>query len=121
MQSFFEELKRRKVLRVAIAYVVAGWVLLQVGDVLIGLLELPGWSGKLLVAVTVIGLPIAIVFSWLYDWTPTGMVTTDDERAARPQPFIFSEPEPIAVSTLTLATPRLGKLVGQRNEREIVR
>lgn len=46
MQSFFQEVIRRKVLPVAVAYAIGGWMLLQVGDVLIGLLELPGWLGK---------------------------------------------------------------------------
>lgn len=52
MQHFFQEVLRRKVLPVAAAYAIGGWVLPQVGDVLIGLLELPGWLGKMLVALS---------------------------------------------------------------------
>ena len=59
LPRFFDEVIRRKVLPVAVAYAIGGWVLLQVGDVLIGLLELPGWLGKVLVAVVAVGLPIA--------------------------------------------------------------
>ncbi len=70
MQRFFEEVIRRKVLPVAIAYAIGGWLLLQVGDVLIGLLELPGATGKILVALVAVGLPVAIFLSWVYGWTP---------------------------------------------------
>ncbi|MGB5256209.1 MAG: hypothetical protein WBN44_03070 [Woeseiaceae bacterium] len=67
MQPFFDEVVRRKVLPVAAAYAIGGWVLLQIGDVLIGLLELPGWLGKVLVALVAPGLPIALILAWIYD------------------------------------------------------
>ncbi|MGI9232058.1 MAG: hypothetical protein ACR2RD_00370, partial [Woeseiaceae bacterium] len=76
MQRFFEEVVRRKVLPVAVAYAIGGWVLLQVGDVLIGLLELPSWVGKILVALVAVGLPVALILAWIYDWTPKGIVAT---------------------------------------------
>ena len=76
LQRFFEEVIRRKVLPVAVAYAIGGWVLLQVGDVLIGLLELPGWVGKILVALVAVGLPVALILAWIYDWTPKGIVAT---------------------------------------------
>ena len=74
--QFLDELKRRKVIRVGVAYVVGGWLLLQFGDVIIGLLSLPDWTGRALVAAIVAGLPVAIVFSWIYDWTRKGIVVT---------------------------------------------
>ena len=55
--SFFEELKRRNVIRVAIAYVVGAWLLLQLTDVLIELLGLPGTAGKFIVLLLVVGYP----------------------------------------------------------------
>ncbi len=67
LQRFFDEVIRRKVLPVAAAYAIGGWVLLQIGDVLIGLLELPGWLGKVLVALVAPGLPIALILAWIYD------------------------------------------------------
>lgn len=82
MQRFFHEVIRRKVLPVAAAYAFGGWVFLQVGDVLIGLLQLPGWLGKVLVALVAIGLPVALILAWIYDGTPKGIVVTDDEPAA---------------------------------------
>ena len=71
--SFFEELKRRNVFRVGIAYVVAAWLLLQLTDVLVGLLELPDVIGKFMVLLLVIGLIPALIFAWAFEMTPEGI------------------------------------------------
>ena len=76
--SFFHELKRRNVIKVSIAYVFLAWVILQVADVLINNLEAPGWVFKLLLAVLSIGLPAAVLLSWVFDWTPAGLQRTAD-------------------------------------------
>ena len=67
------ELKRRNVFRVAALYLVAAWVLLQVGELLFGLLGLPAWSNKLLFAGLVLGFVPALIFSWVYELTPEGL------------------------------------------------
>ena len=67
------ELKRRNVFRVATFYLVAGWVLLQAGDLLFGALGVPHWSLKLLLGLLVLGFPIALVLSWVYELTPEGV------------------------------------------------
>lgn len=85
MQRFLDEVIRRKVLSVAAAYAIGGWVFLQIGDVLIGLLELPGWLGKILVAVVAIGLPVALLLASIYDWTPKGVVVTGEVRRGSDQ------------------------------------
>jgi TolB-like protein len=71
--SFFEELKRRNVIRVGVAYLVAAWLLLQVVDVLAPLLDLPDWVGRLVFLILLIGLVPALVFSWVYELTPDGL------------------------------------------------
>ena len=71
--SVFSELKRRNVFRVAALYLVAAWVLLQIGDLLFGLLGLPAWSNKLLFAALVLGFVPALIFSWVYELTPEGL------------------------------------------------
>jgi hypothetical protein len=71
--SVFAELKRRNVFRVAALYVVAAWVLLQVGDLLFDLLGLPAWTNKLLFAGLVLGFVPALIFSWVYELTPEGL------------------------------------------------
>ena len=113
MQRFFEEVIRRKVLPVAAAYAIAGWVLLQVGDVLIGLLELPGWTGKILVAAVILGLPVALILAWIYDWTPKGIVATGP---AVKKHFEFGELGPIDVGQLDLGRPQLTPLIGRQSE-----
>ena len=71
--SVLAELKRRNVFRVAALYLVAAWVLLQVGDLLFGLLGLPTWTNKLLFAALVLGFVPALIFSWVYELTPEGL------------------------------------------------
>ena len=71
--SVIAELKRRNVFRVAALYLVAAWVLLQVGDLLFGLLGLPTSTNKLLFAALVLGFVPALIFSWVYELTPEGL------------------------------------------------
>ncbi|MEJ2521758.1 MAG: hypothetical protein P8080_02575, partial [Gammaproteobacteria bacterium] len=71
--SFFAELKRRNVIRVAVLYVVAAWLLLQVADVGMSVLDLPTWTGKLVFLLLALGFPIALIFSWIYELTPEGI------------------------------------------------
>ncbi|NNF52702.1 MAG: hypothetical protein HKN59_09720 [Gammaproteobacteria bacterium] len=72
MSSIFTELKRRNVFRVAVAYVVIGWVLAQVLDLLVEAFEAPGWVLKIFIALMVIGFLPALAFSWVYELTPEG-------------------------------------------------
>ena len=71
--KLFQELKRRNVFRVGIAYAVAAWVLLQVFDVIAEILDLPAWGGKLILAMLVIGFFIALIVAWAYELTPEGV------------------------------------------------
>ena len=67
------ELRRRKVFRVGIAYVVVAWVLLQIGDIVFDFLEIPNWAGKLLLVLLLLGLPVALVLAWAFELTPEGI------------------------------------------------
>lgn len=80
--SLFAELRRRNVFRVAIAYIVLAWLILQVGDVLVDTLELPAVWGKGLLAVLVLGFIPALIISWVYELTPQGIKKESD--VARP-------------------------------------
>ena len=75
-ESFFQELKRRNVIRVAAIYVVVSWLLMQIGDVMFPALRLPDWTATLLVAFLILGLPLALVFAWAFELTPDGVVRT---------------------------------------------
>ena len=71
--SLFDELKRRNVVRVGLLYAVGGWVILQVADVLAGLLSLPDWTLRLVAFLLVLGFPLVLVFSWVFELTPEGI------------------------------------------------
>ena len=73
MASVWDELRRRNVVRVAIAYAVVSWLILQLADVLIPLLTLPEWVGRLVFLVLVIGFPLALIFAWVFELTPEGI------------------------------------------------
>ncbi len=62
--SFFQELKRRNVVRVSIAYAVATWVLLQLTDVVAEILQLPPWAPKLILLILLVGFIPALIFAW---------------------------------------------------------
>ena len=76
--KFFEELKRRNVIKATIAYIVVAWVLLQVISIVLPNFGAPAWVFKTLMFVIVIGFPIWIIFSWVYEVTPEGLKKTAD-------------------------------------------
>ncbi len=75
--GFFAELKRRNVIRVAGVYIVVGWILVQVATALEESIGLPAWFDGLIVALLLIGLPVALIFAWAFELTPEGVVRTE--------------------------------------------
>ncbi len=73
MTSFFGELRRRNVVKVAVAYAIVGWVLIEVSSVLGPALSLPDWVTTLVAFLLILGFPVALVLSWAYELTPEGM------------------------------------------------
>jgi TolB-like protein len=67
------ELKRRNVFRVAVAYVVLSWLILQMGDLLFDLMGLPEWANRIVLVILLLGFPVAVIFSWIYELTPEGV------------------------------------------------
>jgi TolB-like protein/Tfp pilus assembly protein PilF len=76
--SFFAELKRRNVYKVAIAYAVVGWLLIQVATQVFPFFEIPNWAVRLVVLAIVAGFPIALVIAWAFELTPQGLKRTED-------------------------------------------
>ena len=72
-RSLIAELKRRNVVRVAVAYLALGWVVVQVSQTVVPLLRLPEWTTTLLVWIGVVGLPFALAFAWIFELTPEGL------------------------------------------------
>ena len=78
MNNFFKELKRRNVVRVAIAYAVVAWAIMQFVDIIEDPLSLPDWFQKVTIVFLAIGLPIALLLSWAYEVTPQGVKKTEE-------------------------------------------
>ena len=78
IDNFFAELKRRNVYKVAVAYAIVGWLLVQVATQVFPFFEIPNWAVRLVVLAIVIGFPIALVFAWAFELTPEGIKRTED-------------------------------------------
>src|SRR5438876_7350822 len=93
-RNFFAELKRRNVYKVAIAYAVVAWLLMQIATQVFPFLEIPNWAIRLVVLLLVIGFPIALVIAWAFELTPEGLKRTEfaDElpkKSARSRAWIY--------------------------------
>src|SRR5207253_8475979 len=78
LPKFFSELKRRNVYKVAVAYAIVGWLLVQVATQVFPFLEIPNWVVRLVIALVMIGFPIALVIAWAFEATPEGIKRTED-------------------------------------------
>jgi TolB-like protein/cytochrome c-type biogenesis protein CcmH/NrfG len=81
--SFFSELKRRNVFKVAAAYIIVGWLLLQVSDTLVPALHLPEWFHSGVAFLLIIGFPLAVIFAWAFEMTPEGLRRETEVDPAR--------------------------------------
>jgi TolB-like protein len=93
-KNFFSELKRRNVYKVAIAYGVVAWLLLQAASILFPTFEAPPWTMKVFVAVTALGFPIALIIAWAFELTPEGLKRTElaeelPKKPARNRAWIY--------------------------------
>jgi TolB-like protein/Tfp pilus assembly protein PilF len=76
--NFFAELKRRNVYKVAVAYAIVGWLLVQIATQVFPFLEIPTWIVRLVIVLVAAGFPIALVIAWAFELTPEGIKRTDD-------------------------------------------
>ena len=81
--SFIAELQRRNVIRIAVLYLVAAWIILQVADVLFPILGVPDWGLRLVLGVLALCFPLALIFSWIYEMTPEGIKREKDVDRSR--------------------------------------
>ncbi len=91
-RNFFSELKRRNVYKVAIAYGVVAWLLIQVATQVFPFFEVPNWGIRLIVLFIVIGCPVALILAWAFELTPEGIKRTDEiepERRSRNRAWIY--------------------------------
>ncbi len=93
-KNFFAELRRRNVYKVAIAYAVVAWLLMQIATQVFPFLEIPNWAIRLVIMLLALGFPIALVVAWAFELTPEGLKRTEfaDElprRAPRNRAWIY--------------------------------
>src|SRR5713101_4635300 len=81
-KNFFTELKRRNVYKVAVAYAIVGWLLVQVATQVFPFFEIPTWAVRLIVLAIVIGFPVALILAWAFELTPEGLKRTEDVDVA---------------------------------------
>lgn len=82
-KGFFGELKRRNVYKVAAAYAVVAWLLMQIASQIFPFFEIPNWAVRLVVLLLVIGFPIALIIAWAFEATSEGIKRTEAADAAR--------------------------------------
>jgi magnesium-transporting ATPase (P-type) len=80
------ELKRRNVYKVAIAYAVVAWLLMQIASQIFPFFEIPNWAIRLVIMLLVLGFPIALIIAWAFELTPEGLKRTEvaDREPAKP-------------------------------------
>jgi TolB-like protein len=78
IDNFFAELKRRNVYKVAVAYAIVGWLLVQIATQVFPFLEIPNWVVRLVIVLVAAGFPIALVIAWAFELTPEGIKRTED-------------------------------------------
>ncbi len=85
MRGFIEELSHRNVIRVGIAYVIAGWVIAQIVDLAADAFNAPDWFMQMLIVLLLIGLPVALFLAWAYELTPEGVKKAHEVPADAPK------------------------------------
>ncbi|MEX0320898.1 MAG: hypothetical protein AB3N63_01985 [Puniceicoccaceae bacterium] len=79
--SFWQEIRRRKIVRVAITYAVVGWLIMQIASITFEGFGIPIWAFRFVMLMLILGFPIAIIFTWAFELTPDGIKTTKRARA----------------------------------------
>ena len=81
--SFLSELRRRKVIRVTAAYLVVGWVIIEVASTVAPNLNLPEWTARMVTLLVILGFPLALVLAWIFEVTPEGMQVTEGRAGSK--------------------------------------
>ncbi len=81
MASVWGELKRRNVVKVAVAYAIVGWLLIEIATTILPLFEAPDWIAQVFAFFVILGFPLAIILSWAYELTPEGVKRSHEVEA----------------------------------------
>src|SRR5947209_13029793 len=111
MNNFFTELKRRNVYKVAVAYAVVAWLLVQIATQVFPFFEIPNWAVRLVVLVLIAGFPVALVFSWAFEITPEGIVRESEIESCKS--ITHHTGRKIVALTIVLSVVATGLLIFQ--------
>src|SRR5215813_14219675 len=119
--TFFAELKRRNVYKVAIAYAVVAWLLMQIVTQVFPFLEIPNWAIRLVIMLLALGFPIALIIAWAFELTPEGLKRTEvaDREPAKPsrkKPWIYVV---IIAAALSVGVFFLGRYTSARRTENV--
>src|SRR5439155_5884645 len=109
--NFFAELKRRNVYKVAIAYAVVAWLLIQAASIFLPAFNAPQWAMQIVILIVVVGFPIALAFSWAFEITPEGIKR--ESEVAADQSITHHTGRKIVALTIVLAVIATGLLIFQ--------
>ena len=117
--NFFSELKRRNVYKVAVAYLIVGWLSVQIATQVFPFLEIPNWVVRLVIVLIAIGFPIALVIAWAFELTPEGIKRTEDvdpavDSRAKSQAWIYVV---IVAALLSISLFFLGRFTARNSTR----
>jgi TolB-like protein/Tfp pilus assembly protein PilF len=123
-RSFFAELKRRNVYKVAIAYIVGGWALSQGIAQVFPVFDVPNWAIRLIVVLIIVGFPVAVVLAWAFEITPEGIKRTEDvdlagQTRTRPHAWIYIVIVGVLLSVSLFFVGRFTASTKQNNATEV--
>src|SRR5437763_14503112 len=111
IDNFFAELKRRNVYKVAVAYAVVAWLLIQAASIFLPAFNAPQWAMQIIILILLVGFPIALAFSWAFEITPEGIVRESEVTAD--QSITHHTGRKIVALTIVLAVIATGLLIFQ--------
>ena len=114
--SFFEELKRRNVFRVAIGYIITAWLLLQVVDLVLENINAPDWVMQVFMLALAIGFPLAVFFAWAFEMTPEGLKR--ESEVDRSQSITHETGQKLNYTIIGVLVVALGYFVWESRENE---
>ena len=120
-KNFFAELKRRNVYKVALAYAIVGWLLIQVSTQVFPFFDIPNWGVRLIVLFIVIGFPVALIIAWAFELTSEGLKRTElaDElpkKSARSRAWIYVV---LIAAAISVGLFFLGRYTSSRQSAEL--
>jgi TolB-like protein/Tfp pilus assembly protein PilF len=116
-RNFFAELRRRNVYKVAVAYALVGWLLIQVASTTFPFLQIPAWGTRLVIGLVFLAFPIALILAWAFEMTPQGIQRTHELAPGAPVPRSSARKRAAMILTIVLATAGLAtfQIVRSRN------